>query len=165
MYYKLQLTSLLLSWHLSTTRYCSVIPHSTCQTLRLHSELCSGQCLKMDAVLLLIIRIAIVHLSTTGNQLRSHITKDLSKDMLAAGMAVAAHEVEVHCKITKSYWYNQLRKRAVSALEAMTDEQIEKGIAELEKTKLSGVGMEEELQIIEYHTVGVGRPPSRKKKF
>lgn len=42
----------------------------------------------------------------------------------------------------------------------MTDEQIEEGIAEQEKTKLSGVGMEEEFLSTELQVIAVGRPPN-----
>ena len=84
-------------------------------------------------------------------------TSDMSKEMTAAGMVVEEHEVPVNYKVTKSFWYKRLRGRVFSTLETMTDEQIEEGIAEIERTKLSGLGMDEEFQITELHVVAVGR--------
>ena len=69
------------------------------------------------------------------------------------------HEVPVNYKVTKSFWYKRLRGRVFSTLETMTDEQIEEGIAEIERTKLSGLSMDEEFQITELHVHGCcGRP-------
>ena len=85
--------------------------------------------------------------------------RDLSKEMTAAGMVVEVHEVEVHYKVTKSFWYKRLRGRVYSTIESMTDEQIEEGIAELENTKLSSLGMDEEFQTSEVHVIAVGRLP------
>ena len=87
-------------------------------------------------------------------------TSDMSKEMIAAGMTVDVYKVPATYKMAKSSWYERLRKRVFSTLEAMTDEEIEEGIAELEETKLSGVGMEEEFQMTEFHVVAVGRRPN-----
>ena len=87
--------------------------------------------------------------------------RDLSKEMSSAGMVVELHEVTVHYKVTKSFWYQRLRGRVYSTIESMTDEQIEEGIAELESTKLSDLGMEEEFETSEIHLIAVGsRPPT-----
>ena len=89
----------------------------------------------------------------------NEVRHDLSKPMMAAGMAVEVNKVTISYKVTKAFWYERFQGRVYSSLEMMTDEQIEAGIAELEETRLKGVAMEEEFEIKEVHMVSVGTSP------
>ena len=81
------------------------------------------------------------------------------EQMIEAGLAVEVHREVVSYHVTKSFWYKWLRGRAASFFERLTDEEIEQGIAELEKTQLAGIGMEEVFEIKDAHMVAVATPP------
>ena len=81
------------------------------------------------------------------------------EQMIEAGLAVEVHEEVVSYHVTKSFWYKYIRERAMSLFEQMTDEEIEQGIAELEKTQLAGIGPEEEFEIKDAQVVAVATRP------
>lgn len=57
---------------------------------------------------------------------------DLTPDQWSSLFAVTSYEVVLEYTMTKSLWYKTLRERFTSFFRQFTDEEIEKGITELE---------------------------------
>ena len=60
-----------------------------------------------------------------------------------AGWAVESHTEVYAVKMTKKEWYSQLQRKAFSSLQVFTDEEIEAGLSELDKTQMSSVAPDE----------------------
>lgn len=87
------------------------------------------------------------------------IPTNLNQNLKEAGFSVETHTILEKIPFPKSLYYEWLRARAVSAYELLSDEDIEKGIAELEETTLRSVGMEEEFLMEFMFVCDVGTLP------
>ena len=67
----------------------------------------------------------------------------------AAGWAVEDHIEVCAVKMTKRDWYGLLRRKSHSSLEVFTDEEIEAGLNELDKTQLSGIALGDTIDLRE----------------
>ena len=59
------------------------------------------------------------------------------------GWVVENHTEVYAVKMTKKEWYSQLQRKAFSSLQVFTDEEIEAGLSELDKTQMSSVAPDE----------------------
>ena len=66
-----------------------------------------------------------------------------------AGWAVEDHIEVFVVKMTKDEWYSRLRRKAYAGLALFTGEEIEAGISELDKTKMSGIALNETIDLRE----------------
>jgi len=75
------------------------------------------------------------------------------------GWAVEKHTEVYVVKMTKKEWYSQLQRKAFSSLQVFTDEEIEAGLSELDKTQMSGIGLDDTIDHREeYHCVKLTMP-------
>lgn len=66
-----------------------------------------------------------------------------------AGWVVDNHIEVCAVKMTKGEWYSRLRGKVYSSLEVFTDEEIEAGLTELDKTQMSGIALDENIDLRE----------------
>ena len=78
-----------------------------------------------------------MHMKAHANDLTHEQCSSLAGRM---GFAVTSYEVTLEYTMTKSLWYETLRKRYTSFVRQFTDEEMEEGIRELE------MGMFQELK-------------------
>ena len=70
-----------------------------------------------------------------------------SSCLLLANFDVEVSEEKVDYNVTKSQWYDMLRGRFHSTLRQLSDEEIEEGIDELERGKLKGLKLHDDICI------------------
>ena len=78
---------------------------------------------------------------------KTYKKEGITATLREANFAVEVVEEKLNYIVKKSLWYDMLRGRVYSNLRKLSDEEIEDGIIELEKGKLKGLSLDDDVEI------------------